>query len=171
MRRPHEKVDEYLVLSLCAIAAGLLFAGAGVLKWRQSLTYDRLTKELRAVHEQVRQEAGEILAERDSTRTAPQSQSQFNTLLDNAGRASRIDPAQILGTTPSREELPEPPYARVTYDVELKDIAMPQLADLFYNLKSEMPGAPVRVIRATAEPKQPGLYRVHFQISFAAAAS
>ena len=169
MKRSSERIDGYLVLAICAIAAGLIFAGAGLVRWRQRAAYERRAANLRAAHERVLAEAGELLARRDAGEGAPRTQSQFNTLLDSACKASRIDPGQVTGTSPSREELPGQDRVRVTYDVDIKAITMGQLADLFYNLKLQLPGARVRSISATAEPQQAGVHGVHFKISFAAA--
>ena len=169
MKWSYEKVDEYLVLSLCAIAASVIFLGAGLVRWRQATSCAAQVDRLAAIHEQVRKDAGTLAAQRDPGMRAPSNEDQFNTLLEDACVASGIDPGQLGDTLPTREELPDKPYDLVEYTVSLGGVTMSQLADLFYNLKLKLPGARVRNIRVTRDFKHPDTRRANLTIAFAVA--
>ncbi len=167
MKRAYEKVDEYLALALCALAAGVIFTAAGVFQLRRGLAYGQTAAQLAGAHEQLRSEGGMILAERRSATSVPSGETQFNTLLDEACKASGIDPGRWRGTGSTPEELPDKPYDLITYAVELEGITMPQLAELLYNLKRMLPGAHVRSISADENPEEPDLRGVRLRISLA----
>ena len=166
MKRAYEKVDEYLALALCALAAGVIFTAAGFFQVRRAHAYRRASARLESVHEQVRNDVGRIIAE-SAAEGAVANETQFNTLFGRACTASGIDRGRVSETDSTPEELPDKPYDLIIYAVHLEGITMPQLADLLYNLERTLAGARVRGISVRDNSEEPDLRPVTLRISLA----